>query len=163
MVLSLGRINIPVMATQPENPSPGQASPPQRKPEPTIGPIPWEYRVVHINVEPGNPPQPPDPQAASEHLHGTLSPDFLAREFPEVYGDESDASRRSRHPAEQLQMFLNLLGRQGWEMTDSCQVGPLLMFFFKRPLRPAPKLIAASSNRASTPLREQGSQQEQSP
>jgi hypothetical protein len=106
--------------------------------------------VVHINVEPGNPPEPPDPQAASEHLHGTLSPDFLAREFPEVYGDESEAARRSRHPAEQLQTFLNLLGRQGWEMTDTSQVGPLLMFFFKRPLRPAPKLIAAVRRKADT-------------
>ena len=38
---------------------------------------------------------------------------------------------------------LEELGRQGWEMTDTSQVGPLLMFFFKRPLRPTPKLIAA--------------------
>ena len=118
-----------------------------------IHPVPqtlpqWEYRVVHINVEAGNPPDPPDPKAASDHLHGTLSPDFLAREFPEVYGDESEAARRGRHPAEQLQTFLNLLGRQGWEMTDSCQVGPLLMFFFKRPLRPAPKLIAAARRKS---------------
>jgi hypothetical protein len=125
--------------------------------------VTWEYRVVHINVEPGHPPQPPDPQAASDHLHGTLSPDFLAREFPEVYGDESEASRRSRHPAEQLQTFLNLLGRQGWEMTDSCQVGPLLMFFFKRPLRPLPKLIAAARSRPAPPVPEPESQTEQSP
>jgi hypothetical protein len=103
----------------------------------------WEYRVVHINVDSGPPPQPPNPQTASEHLHGVLSPNFLAKEFPEHYGNESEAARRNRHPAEQLQTFLNLLGREGWEMTDSCQVGPLLMFFFKRPLRPAPKLIAA--------------------
>ena len=117
---------------------------PESRPAGDRGPTQWEYRVVHINVEPGNPPEPPDPKAASDHLHGTLSPDFLAREFPEVYGDESEAVRRSRHPAEQLQGFLNLLGRQGWEMTDSCQVGPLLMFFFKRPLRPTPKLIPAA-------------------
>ena len=115
---------------------------PEPQPAPPA-PVQWEYRVVHIDVEPGNPPEPPDPKTASEHLHGTLSPDFLAREFPEIYGDESDTARRSRHPAEQLQTFLNLLGRQGWEMTDTSQVGPLLMFFFKRPLRPTPKLIAA--------------------
>ena len=129
------------MATQPESRSAGHGGSPT--------PTQWEYRVVHINVDPGNPPNPPDPQAASAHLHGTLSPDFLAREFPEVYGDESEAARRNRHPAEQLQGFLNLLGRQGWEMTDSCQVGPLLMFFFKRPLRPPPKLIASA--RVATP------------
>ena len=111
-------------------------------------PIQWEYKVVHINVDSGQPPQPPDPKAASDHLHGTLSPDFLAREFPDVYGEESEAARRGRHPAEQLQTFLNLLGRQGWELTESCKVGPLLMFFFKRPLRPTPKLIASSTRQA---------------
>ena len=121
----------------------------QPEPQPAT-PTQWEYRVVHINVEPGKPPEPPDPQVASEHLRGTLSPDFLAREFPEVYGEESETARRSRHPAEQLQTFLNLLGRQGWEMTDSSQVGPLLMFFFKRPLRPVPKLIAASQPKADS-------------
>ena len=105
---------------------------------------PWEYRVVHINVDSGQPPQAPDPQIASDHLHGTLSPDFLAREFPDHYGQESEAARRSRHPAEQLQVFLNLLGKEGWELTTTSQVGPLLMFFFKRPLRQAPKLIAAA-------------------
>ena len=127
------------------------ATQPEPRPAGSHGPTQWEYRVVHINVEPGQPPDPPDPRAASEHLHGTLSPDFLAREFPEVYGDESEAVRRGRHPAEQLQGFLNLLGRQGWEMTDSCQVGPLLMFFFKRPLRPVPKLIAAARRREAEP------------
>jgi len=131
------------MAIQPEP----QPAPPTSAASPAV-PTQWEYRVVHINVEPGKPPEPPDPQVASEHLRGTLSPDFLAREFPEVYGEESETARRSRHPAEQLQTFLNLLGRQGWEMTDSSQVGPLLMFFFKRPLRPVPKLIAASQPKA---------------
>ena len=106
---------------------------------------PWEYRVVHINVDSGTPPQPPDPKAASDHLQGALSPNFLAREFPEHYGKESEAARRNRHPAEQLQVFLNLLGKEGWELTTTSQVGPLLMFFFKRPLRPAPKLIAAAA------------------
>jgi hypothetical protein len=120
-----------------------------------IQPVPdklprWEYRVVHINVDSGAPPQPPDPKAASDHLHGTLSPDFLAREFPEVYGEESEAARRGRHPAEQLQVFLNLLGKEGWELTTTSQVGPLLMFFFKRPQRPTPKLIAAAA-RTSAP------------
>jgi hypothetical protein len=121
-----------------QEPQPSQALRPAAPPSGL-----WEYRVVHINVDSGTPPQPPDPKAASEHLHGTLSPHFLAREFPEHYGQESDAARRSRHPAEQLQVFLNLLGKEGWELTTTSQVGPLLMFFFKRPLRPAPKLITA--------------------
>jgi len=108
----------------------------------------WEYRVIHINVEGGGSSAPPaSPQRASEHLHGALSPSFIAREFPEHYTPQADGSRpKSTHPAEQLQHFLNQLGQNGWEMTTTAQVGPLLMFFFKRPLRPLPKLIQAADN-----------------
>jgi hypothetical protein len=94
----------------------------------------WEYRVIHINVESGHPPEPPDPAAASQRLQGVLSAEFIAREFPELYG----TPQPPRHPAQQLQYYLNLLGRQGWEMVEAAQVGPLLMFFFKRPRRPPP-------------------------
>ena len=116
------------------------------RPQPGV----WEYKVVHINVESGPAPQPPDPKTASDHLHGTLSPRFLQREFPEHYGEQSEAAKRNRHPAEQLQSFLNLLGKEGWELTTTSQVGQLLMFFFKRPLRPAPKLIASAEIRRAT-------------
>ena len=110
----------------------------------------WEYRVIHINVESKHPPQPPDAQVASEHLGGALSPEFIAREFPELYGS-GQAERAFKHPAEQLQYYLNLLGKEGWEMTDSCQVGRLLMFFFKRQLRPLPKLIGPGDEAAKAP------------
>lgn len=46
----------------------------------------WEYRVIHINVENNAPPEPPNPQVASQKLQGALSPEFIAREFPEQYG-----------------------------------------------------------------------------
>jgi hypothetical protein len=104
----------------------------------------WDYRVIHINLENGQPPQAPDPQVASERLGGLLSPEFIAREFPDQY----KAAHLPRHPAEQLQFFLNLLGKDGWELVETGQVGPVLMFFFKRPIResdqvsgqpPAPK------------------------
>jgi hypothetical protein len=36
-------------------------------------------------------------------------------------------------------------------MTESAQVGRLLMFFFKRPLRPLPKLIAAGDEASQAP------------
>ena len=91
----------------------------------------WDYRVIHINLESGNAPQAPNPQVASERLGGVLSPEFIAREFPEQY----KAAPLPRHPAEQLQYFLNLLGKDGWELVETGQVGPLLMFFFKRPIR----------------------------
>jgi hypothetical protein len=84
---------------------------------------------------------------ASERLRGLLSPEFIAREFPEQY----KAAPLPRHPAEQLQYFLNLLGKEGWELVETGQVGPLLMFFFKRtmgesvqaPGKPAPPKGAA--------------------
>jgi hypothetical protein len=118
----------------------------------------WEYRVVHINVDskPASglskgessagtkPNTPASPQQASEHLHGALSPSFIAREFPEHYSSSGGSKPKGTHPAEQLQQFLNQLGRDGWEMTTTAQVGPLLMFFFKRPVRVLPKLIASS-------------------
>ena len=90
----------------------------------------WEYRVIHINVESSAPPGPPDPQADSERLGGALSPDFLRREFPQQY---TAGPRRPRHPAEQLQFFLNALGKDNWEMVEDAQVGKLQMFIFKRP------------------------------
>jgi hypothetical protein len=91
----------------------------------------WEYRVVHIDVESGNPPEPPNPSSDSNRLGGALSADFLRREFPQQYqfGD-----RLPRHPAAQLEFFLNDLGKKNWELLEVAQVGPLLMFFFKRPL-----------------------------
>ncbi|MFM7548235.1 MAG: hypothetical protein ACKO8I_05045 [Cyanobacteriota bacterium] len=96
----------------------------------------WDYRVIHINVEGGNPPGPPDPKADSERLGGALSPQYLKREFPQVY---SAGAQRPRHPAEQLQFFLNALGKENWEMVEAAQVGPLLMFFFKRPRPEEPR------------------------
>jgi hypothetical protein len=59
-----------------------------------------------------------------------LSPEFLKKEFPQQY---DAAATKPRHPAEQLQFFLNALGKENWEMVEAAQVGPLLMFFFKRP------------------------------
>jgi hypothetical protein len=112
----------------------------------------WEYRVIHINVEStgstrsaGPAGSSASPQKASEHLHGALSPSFIAREFPEHYSAEQGSNKpKNNHPTEQLQHFLNQLGKDGWEMTTTAQVGPLLMFFFKRPVRPLPKLITAA-------------------
>ena len=90
----------------------------------------WEYRVINNDVTDGKPPEPPSPKVDSERLGGALSPDFLQREFPQQY---AGGTPRPRHPAEQLQFFLNALGRENWELVESAQVGPLLMFVFKRP------------------------------
>ncbi len=94
----------------------------------------WEYRVLHINVDNNAPPGPPNPKADSSRLGGALSPEYLEREFPEQY---KGTPRKAKHPAEQLQGLLNQLGGQGWELSQTTQVGPLLMFIFKRPAAPA--------------------------
>jgi hypothetical protein len=108
----------------------------------------WEYRVIHINVESGNQPGPPNPKSDSERLGGALSPDYLKREFPQQYNVEA---QRPRHPAEQLTFFLNALGKDNWEMVEAAQVGPLLMFFFKRPVQPEPQPEASTPSPAAEP------------
>jgi len=95
----------------------------------------WEYRVVHINISNDSPSQPPTAEAASKKLQGSLSPEFIKREFPQLYQQQSN---QQKHPAAQLQHFLNLLGNEGWELVETCQVGGLLMFFFKRLAIPQP-------------------------
>ncbi|MCT0223641.1 hypothetical protein KQ310_00425 [Synechococcus sp. CS-1328] len=99
-----------------------------------VAPPGWEYRVLHINVDNNNPPGGPNPKQDSAKLGGSLSPEFLKREFPDQY---TAAARKPVHPAEQLQFFLNQLGRDRWELVEAAQVGPLLMFIFKRPAAPA--------------------------
>ena len=96
----------------------------------------WEYRVVHININNDAPPQPSTPEAASKKLQGSLSPEFIKREFPQMYQQQSP---QQKHPAAQLQHFLNLLGNEGWELVETSQVGGLLMFFFKRLLIKKPE------------------------
>ena len=107
-------------------------SDPQSQPDPREVATPlqrWEYRVVHININNDAPPQPATPEAASKKLQGSLSPEFIKREFPQMY---QQPSNQQKHPAAQLQHFLNLLGHEGWELVETSQVGGLLMFFFKR-------------------------------
>ena len=41
-------------------------------------------------------------------------------------------SQKMKHPAAQLELFLNSLGKERWELVETSQVGELLMFFFKR-------------------------------
>ena len=95
----------------------------------------WEYRVVHININNDAPPKPSTPEAASKKLQGSLSPEFIKREFPQMYQQQP---LEQKHPAAQLQHFLNLLGNEGWELVETSQVGGLLMFFFKRLQRGKP-------------------------
>ena len=99
----------------------------------SVSPV-WEYRVIHINmnsVKQDDLPKPANPEAASKKLQGSLSPEFIKKEFPDLYKNPGQ-SRRPRHPAEQLQDFLNEMGRSSWELIEISELGPLQMFFFKR-------------------------------
>lgn len=91
----------------------------------------WEYKVIHININIQNvaSAQPSTPEADSKKLQGALSPEFIKREFPKMYKHKS---QKTKHPAAQLELFLNSLGKERWELVETSQVGELLMFFFKR-------------------------------
>jgi len=85
----------------------------------------WEYKVVHLNIKNT---EAPSAEAASSATKGTLSPEFLKQEFPDIYSTEN----ASDHPARQLQEALNRLGKEGWELIEISQIGSLTMMFFKR-------------------------------
>ncbi|MEB3235274.1 MAG: hypothetical protein VKM98_07590 [Cyanobacteriota bacterium] len=114
----------------------------------------WEYQVIHLNVEddsskqanagaagaagvapaagtggaasPGASPQPPFSKA------------YLEQEFPNFYQGPGEQQAAAKHPAQQLQGFLNTLGEQGWQLIGLHPVGKLLMMFFKRPRQQPP-------------------------
>tara|TARA_Y100001968_G_C18932232_1_gene514796 strand:- start:22 stop:309 length:288 start_codon:yes stop_codon:yes gene_type:complete len=90
----------------------------------------WEYHVVHLNVDdsPSISEEGSNPKAASEKLKGSLSPDFLRDQFPEQYQENQD----SEHPAVQLSKFLNKKGLDGWEFSETIQIGQMLFLIMKR-------------------------------
>ena len=90
----------------------------------------WEYHVIHLNVddqatEHG---EASNPEAASEKLKGSLSPDFLKDQFPEQYQDNEN----SEHPAVQLSKFLNKKGLESWELSETIKIGKMLFLIMKR-------------------------------
>ena len=89
----------------------------------------WEYRVIHVNVVNNKHSlAASSPEEASQKLHGILSPEFIKKEFPRLYGKP----QLPKHPAAQLQFVLNLLGKERWELIETSKLEGLLMFVFKR-------------------------------
>ncbi len=90
----------------------------------------WEYHVVHLNVNDSsrNNDEPNNPEAASEKLKGSLSPDFLKDQFPEQYQENDN----SEHPAIQLSKFLNKKGLDQWELAETIRIGQMLFLILKR-------------------------------
>ena len=90
----------------------------------------WEYHVVHLNVEDSSikNEESSTPEAASEKLKGSLSPDFLKDQFPEQYQENEG----SEHPAIQLSKFLNKKGSDRWELSETIKIGNMLFLIMKR-------------------------------
>ncbi|MBW3041869.1 hypothetical protein [Prochlorococcus marinus] len=92
----------------------------------------WEYHVVHLNVDdtPSDNIETSNPEAASEKLKGSLSPDFLKDQFPEQFHENGN----SEHPAIQLSKFLNKKGHEQWELSQTVRLGQMLFLIMKRPI-----------------------------
>ena len=90
----------------------------------------WEYHVVHLNVDDSSTKheEASNPEAASEKLKGSLSPDFLKDQFPEQYQENVG----SEHPAMQLSKFLNKKGQERWELSETIKIGKMLFLVMKR-------------------------------
>tara|TARA_B100000579_G_C22030111_1_gene487802 strand:+ start:173 stop:460 length:288 start_codon:yes stop_codon:yes gene_type:complete len=90
----------------------------------------WEYHVVHLNVDDSSSKKvdTSNPKAASEKLKGSLSPDFLKDQFPDLY----QGNENSEHPAIKLSKFLNKKGLDQWELTETIKIGQFLFLIMKR-------------------------------
>tara|TARA_B100000927_G_C16155325_1_gene345078 strand:+ start:197 stop:520 length:324 start_codon:yes stop_codon:yes gene_type:complete len=88
----------------------------------------WDYLVFHVNFEPAkNSDQISDNlELATEKLQGSLSPEYLQKEFPQQFKKKEP----QLHPSKQLELFLKACGNEGWELKATEKVGGLLMFIF---------------------------------
>ena len=90
----------------------------------------WEYHVVHLNVDDSSTKheEASNPEAASEKLKGSLSPDFLKDQFPEQYQENEGLE----HPAIKLSKFQNKKGLERWELSETIKIGQMLFLIMKR-------------------------------
>ena len=94
----------------------------------------WEYKVMHLNLETTDSTanQSSSPEEASKKLKGTLSPSFIQAQFPDEYKEkEPDLPMHG-----QIQLILNVMGKESWELINISTIGIRLLFFFKRPVFP---------------------------
>tara|TARA_B100000212_G_C27129622_1_gene428540 strand:- start:267 stop:590 length:324 start_codon:yes stop_codon:yes gene_type:complete len=90
----------------------------------------WDYLVIHVNFEPGKDSgqNTDNLELATEKLQGSLSPEYLQKEFPQQFKKKEP----SLHPSKQLEFFLKRCGQEGWELKTTERVGGLLMFIFMK-------------------------------
>lgn len=111
----------------------------------------WEYQVVHLNVEGAQTAPPPGPArqgpaaAPPPRPEAVFSKEYLEKEFPGFYSSQpaGGGAQAKEHPANQLRTFLNLQGREGWQLLGFFPVGQLTMIIFRRPQRTAPSAAGA--------------------
>ena len=80
----------------------------------------WEYKVVQLIAQ-----SPPNPDDASKKLGGSLSAGSLRTQFPKYYSNTNGR--------QQISDFLNLLGKEGWELVEVQQIAELPIMILKRP------------------------------
>ena len=88
----------------------------------------WDYFVIHVNFEDNKNTEIQNSKKASEKLGGSLSKEFLEKEFPEQF----KSLKPGLHPAKQLQIILNKIGDEGWKLETTERIGNLLMFIFMK-------------------------------
>ena len=69
----------------------------------------WDYLVIHVNFEPGKDSgqNTDNLELATEKLQGSLSPEYLQKEFPQQFKKKEP----SLHPSKQLEIFLKRCGQ----------------------------------------------------
>ena len=87
----------------------------------------WSYFVLNLNIT--KPSPSPSPEEASKKLKGSLSPSFIKDQFPQEYKEIKQGPSLEK----QIQVLLEQLGAQGWDLVSISPVGEKLLFFFKRP------------------------------
>ena len=88
----------------------------------------WDYFVIHINFEEQKKSVQGKSQEASDRLGGSLSKEYLEKEFP----DQFKSVKPGLHPSKQLEIILNKIGNEGWKLQTTERIGNLLMFIFMR-------------------------------
>ena len=82
----------------------------------------YEYRVVGINI---NPVQKSDPAKASQKLN--VSKEFLEKQFTDHYKKNTQGNAPL-----QVQSFLNIYGKRGWEHYFEGKIGNQVLLYFRR-------------------------------
>ena len=88
----------------------------------------WDYFVLHINFEENKNQDLQKSQKASDKFKGSLSKEYLEKEFPKQF----KSVKPGLHPSKQLQVILNKFGEEGWKLETTETIGNLLMFIFMR-------------------------------